>query len=787
MEEDSRLRYGQHQTPRRRTCLLRDSLLAVLSGLVFACNIFLFFINPSIPGFVQALLLAACFLAVAVSVFYLLSRRLSSRLDAFSGRQWALMLFLSAAIGLLALSLFPSFPKLPSRWKIEIQTLEENNPRSQGQTVHLLEVQSDLASENQGQFQAGDGWSAGHEGDFSIENTPGATLNWRGRVLNSITLFFEASPSGGMVQITWGDGAVETVGLYADSLRTIAIGRDVYAGTGSRCLVYITCWLAFFLAVLFSSASLYPEPLVRIPWLEKQAVLRLFLFFALAAAMPAFLESSGLLRDYPLRDSSVFLYSGQNILSGGIPYRDVWDHKGPLIYYLNALGLWVGNGSRIGVLLLEVGFILVVFYGLCRQVERQWGLLPAAGVGIALLAGLNQLYDGGNLSEEYALLFQVFSFSVFLSFRRKPGGSKTVLLGVLAAAGFLLRPNLLSTQATAAGLMLLRPSWQTNKNNKIRRRQVFFGLAAGFLAPVLAVTGYFAIRGAGWDMFDQMIGFNLLYSSSSETGLIERLWIPFRVMKQLWISLPTLGSLILAAFDLWKQRKNYVPDLLALASIDLVAGLFIYNLSGKGYKHYFLNLLPAAAILCGYLVWKLTQMTPHKWKVKELSLLGHYGVLLLLAGWMALNSVFYLPDILTKIRAVRAAPNPCEYLEQSLNPQDTVLMWGIETPFYISTGLRSPTRYIYQTALLEPRYAGRERGEEVKAALEYHATSVIIDTSPTNSEFPPLEPEPGASTSGETPAVTAIREEVGAHYRLEGPLPCFGGRWLLYRRIPAGR
>ena len=55
----------------------------------------------------------------------------------------------------------------------------------------------------------------------------------------------------------------------------------------------------------------------------------------------------------PGRDSGVFLYMGWQILRGRIPYRDVWDHKPPAIYYIDALGLFVGKGSRWGVWILE--------------------------------------------------------------------------------------------------------------------------------------------------------------------------------------------------------------------------------------------------------------------------------------------------------------------------------------------------------------------------------------------------------------------------------------------------
>ncbi|MDE7338253.1 MAG: hypothetical protein K2M92_03085, partial [Bacteroidales bacterium] len=58
-------------------------------------------------------------------------------------------------------------------------------------------------------------------------------------------------------------------------------------------------------------------------------------------------------------DSTIFKIIGQGILDGKLPYRDLFDHKGPLIFYLNALGL---AGGKTGLLLLHILFLSVTLY-----------------------------------------------------------------------------------------------------------------------------------------------------------------------------------------------------------------------------------------------------------------------------------------------------------------------------------------------------------------------------------------------------------------------------------------
>src|SRR5215211_9133793 len=59
----------------------------------------------------------------------------------------------------------------------------------------------------------------------------------------------------------------------------------------------------------------------------------------------------------PSRDSGVFLYVGWRFLNGDIPYRSVWDHKPPLIYFVDALGIALTPGSLWGIWLLQLLFI----------------------------------------------------------------------------------------------------------------------------------------------------------------------------------------------------------------------------------------------------------------------------------------------------------------------------------------------------------------------------------------------------------------------------------------------
>src|SRR5512133_2827248 len=80
----------------------------------------------------------------------------------------------------------------------------------------------------------------------------------------------------------------------------------------------------------------------------------LWIFILLVLALIVLLPSSPIYYLLPGTDSSIFLYIGQKIRLGQFPYTTWYDHKPPLIFYINALRLTLGNGSRWGVWSLEL-------------------------------------------------------------------------------------------------------------------------------------------------------------------------------------------------------------------------------------------------------------------------------------------------------------------------------------------------------------------------------------------------------------------------------------------------
>jgi len=233
----------------------------------------------------------------------------------------------------------------------------------------------------------------------------------------------------------------------------------------------------------------------------------LIVFIAAGVLLPV----SPVYRSIPSVDPSVYLYVGQQILQGGVPYRDAWDHKQPLLYLVYAFGQWITPGSLWGiwlVLWLAISAAALMFYYLLvRSGSRFLAFL-------SVTAGLLSLYPvlwGGSV-EEFSIFFQA-AVVLLLALILSTGKTRLQLaygagLGVCVAGGFFLKQNLIAAGLVALiyllGVMLLKRRWHL---------WGALAAAAGGAAVVAASFAlYLGLSGALPSYWDAAFVFNTRYA-----------------------------------------------------------------------------------------------------------------------------------------------------------------------------------------------------------------------------------------------------------------------------------
>jgi 4-amino-4-deoxy-L-arabinose transferase-like glycosyltransferase len=232
--------------------------------------------------------------------------------------------------------------------------------------------------------------------------------------------------------------------------------------------------------------------------------------------------------EVPHRDSGIYLYLGRELLDGKTIYSEVWEHKPPFIFYINALGLFLGGGSGWGVWGVEVAFlIMTVFlsYFLLRQKFN-----PVTSLLITTAAYLAAFqYMSGNFTEEYALLFSAATIFIFLS-----PGIKTrqlrqyFIIGILTGILFNIKQTYIDV-AMAIGLLVLA---EMIIEKQWRNFKVLVSFGIGFIIPNIFVFLLMLLNNAVRDWWNAAFVYNFAYSDIGPVERIKALIDIFQVNSQ---------------------------------------------------------------------------------------------------------------------------------------------------------------------------------------------------------------------------------------------------------------
>ena len=116
-------------------------------------------------------------------------------------------------------------------------------------------------------------------------------------------------------------------------------------------------------------------------------------------------------------DVYVFQYVGKVVLNGSMPYRDTFDHKGPLLYIVNALGLMIN--PDYGLWILEYIGLCISFFFLYRSASLFTNVSASLLTLLVVSGAMFRYYAGGKFQEEYALPFICVSLYIYLDYFQK--------------------------------------------------------------------------------------------------------------------------------------------------------------------------------------------------------------------------------------------------------------------------------------------------------------------------------------------------------------------------------
>ena len=394
---------------------------------------------------------------------------------------------------------------------------------------------------------------------------------------------------------------------------------------------------------------------------------------------------------YSGSDSSVFIYVAKEILDGGMPYRDTFDHKGPLIYLIDALGLAINE--QIGIWIIELITIFVIFlftYKIAR-ILRCSVFLSCFIVSIGVFF-LSCYFQGGNLTEEYACAFIIISLYYFLNYFICGEVKKVelVLCGISFASVCMLRANMIALWIIMCiGVMVERICKHCEKDIC----KLLYWFLIGTAIVIIPILIWLIRNNAFNDFINDYLFFNFLYSSDVErvsfANIIEA--IKFFIMgPPLVLTLPFLCYLCI--------KQNRFIDWLCMLTI--VLSVVLSCISGQKYEHYGMIFYPLVIYALSRILYEIFLLKEDTTKKKVMKFF-------LLSSYVCLVFCYFLPFLFFFINIMKSTifrhngifsneKKVVSVIQSLTNEKDKITVVGNNNMFYLLSKRKSASKYSYQ-------------------------------------------------------------------------------------------
>ena len=455
-------------------------------------------------------------------------------------------------------------------------------------------------------------------------------------------------------------------------------------------------------------------------------------FTALCAFLTMFLNS----RCSPLYlfnswvDPNTMFTVGKGVLKGYVPYRDLYEQKGPLLVFLHTFGASVSWDTFIGMWLLELAACFAFLYLAYRITALYFGqksllIVPFAS---AVIYGC-YAFRAGDLAEEYAL--PCFAWALYVGLKALKSGClpsrrEFFLTGITSGFVFWMKYSLVGMYI---GWFLVLGIFSVFRKKIMDFLRGLGMIAAGVLLITVPVFVYFAVHSALDSLFEAYFYNNLFYYSHNEYSFPEKMKAGLNFCQR-FIPVPMVLSVIGLLWMIIRGRwKSF------LLILSAAAGCFVLIFIG-GINHWYTSFGLAVYSLFGlWLLPDLTEMVPDiyekvKYRVRNLSVYAMTaGLLLLCVSSFNLRILEYTKEMIFQYQMK-------EIIEKSGNTDPKVLAYGIGDPGVNTVAGLIPNMRFFCNYLNE-RLA--EISEEQKACIDSRCVDYIITTSKWEDRYPQFE------------------------------------------------
>lgn len=219
-------------------------------------------------------------------------------------------------------------------------------------------------------------------------------------------------------------------------------------------------------------------------------------------------------------DVNIYHNIGKAIFNGRTLYTEIFDHKGPFIFFIYGLGYLISGDSFFGMFLIEFIAWLIMTYVVYKTARLFLSATYSSIVALIFPVFLIQLMKSGGSAEEFILVFQSVSFYLFIKYFKDKDASihKPVYMfvhGITCAAVIFIKINLVIFWFFPLLGIFVNILLHKEYKNFLLNVIAYIG---GFLVIALPICIYLYVNGALQEAYNIYIDLNRRYAEIQTLG-----------------------------------------------------------------------------------------------------------------------------------------------------------------------------------------------------------------------------------------------------------------------------
>lgn len=382
-------------------------------------------------------------------------------------------------------------------------------------------------------------------------------------------------------------------------------------------------------------------------------------------------------------DSSVFRTIAMQMRNGLMPYRDSFDHKGPLTYLYNYWGILI-RPCR-GVWIIEFISVFVSFGFMYKIATLKCGKLQAFLIIMICIVPLYTYFEGGNFTEEYALPYVTIATYIFADYfiNEKISRIRLIICGMSFGAVCMLRINMIAVWIVFCCAVLLHKGI-TKKLSVIP--QYLFWFLGGVGVIIIPICCWLIINNAFIDFINDYFIFNTMYTQDTNRATLLNKYNSFSY----FLNNVYVLTAIIVTCCLMKSEKFFHVTYLVYEIVSLL----LICLSGQKYPHYGMILIPMLVYPFAAL---LSKETLHE-KPWILTFVMYFFVIQGIPVWIkGVNTMaeYCLMENKTRERTDLVG-KVCTFITENSNENDRIIVCGNWNVIYVNSQRLPASKYSYQ-------------------------------------------------------------------------------------------